>query len=177
MTKTKNILAAVLFVFGFQANALDLEKSLQPTIELAQKWAADSKIVSAVKEANATNATKYKDMSQDKWKALSMMDATVKGFIKNEAASFLKSNKSALVTEGFLNAKDGTKVAFLAKTSGWSHGGKPKHDVPMTGKVWIGQIETDESTGFKQVQFGVPVLDGGKAIGSLVIGVDAGKLN
>lgn len=176
MIKTKTFLAAALLIVGFQAKALDIAKALQPTITLAQKWAADPKIVKAVKEANATNATKYKDMNQDKWKAASIMDAVVKDFTKNEAATFLKASTTEGITEAFLNAKDGTKVAFLAKTTGWNHGGKPKHDVPMTGKVWIGKIETDESTGFQQVQFGVPVLDGGKVIGTLVIGFEAGKL-
>lgn len=176
MKNSKTILAVLLLVVGFQAQALDVEKALAPTIEQAKKWAADAKIVAAVKDGNANNSTKYKDMNQDKWKAASIMDAAVKDFTKNDAATFLKTSKSAEVTEAFVNAKDGTKVAFLAKTSGWSHAGKPKHDVPMSGKVWIGKVETDDSTGLQQVQFGVPVMDGGKVIGSLVIGVDAAKL-
>lgn len=176
MNSTKILLAVVLLVVGFQAQAMDLEKALAPTIAQAKKWVADAKIIAAVKEGNANNATKYKDINQDKWKAASIMDASVKDFTKNDAATFLKTSKSPEVTEAFLNAKDGTKVAFLSKTSGWSHAGKPKHDVPMAGKVWIGKVEVDDTTGFQQVQFGVPVKDGGKVIGSLVIGVDAGKL-
>lgn len=170
------LLATLFFVVGFQAKALDLEKALQPTIESAQKWAADAKIVAAVKDANTSNATKFKSMNQDKWKAASIMDAIVKDFTKNDAAVFLKTSKTPEVTEAFVNAKDGTKVAFLAKTSGWIHLGKPKHDTPMTGKVWIGKVEVDESTGLQQVQFSVPVMDGAKPIGSLVVGVDASKL-
>ncbi len=178
MTNSKQILASLLLIFGFslQAKSADLEKSLQPTVASAQKIAADPKIVKAVKEANTANAAKYKDMNQDKWKALSIMDPIVKDFTKNEAAVVLKADKPANVTEMFLNAKDGSKVAFLAKTSGWIHVGKPKHDVPMTGKVWIGKIETDESTGLQQVQIAVPVLEDGKVIGTMVVGVDTGKL-
>ena len=176
MNSTKTILTALLMVVSFKTQALDVEKALAPTIAQAQKWAADAKVVAAVKDGNANNATKYKDMNQDKWKVASIMDAAVKDFTKNAAASFLKTSKSAEVTEVFVNAKDGTKVAFLAKTSGWSHAGKPKHDVPMAGKVWVGKVETDASTGLQQVQFGVPVMDEGKVIGSLVVGVDAAKL-
>ena len=37
--------------------------------------------------------------------------------------------------------------------------GKPKHDVPMTGKSWQGPVEIDESSGIQQLQISVPVLD------------------
>ena len=76
----------------------------------------------------------------------------------------------------FLSGSDGAKVAFLAKTSSWSHKGKAKHDDPMAGKVWQGAVEVDESTGLQQVQVGVPVLEGGKPIGSLVVGLSLAKL-
>lgn len=81
-----------------------------------------------------------------------------------------------MVTEIFVNAADGTKVAFLSKTSNWSHKGKPKHDDPMAGKTWQGSIEMDESTGLKSIQVAVPVMDGGKAIGSMTIGYSITKL-
>jgi hypothetical protein len=54
--------------------------------------------------------------------------------------------------------------------------GQPKHDVPMTGRVWYGNVEVDESTGVQQVQIGLPVLDGGRPIGSIVIGLSVAKL-
>jgi hypothetical protein len=80
------------------------------------------------------------------------------------------------VSEAFVSGADGGKVAFLGKTSNWSHKGKPKHDQPMSGKTWQGQVEVDESSGLQQVQVAVPVLDGGKPIGSLVVGLSVGKL-
>jgi len=46
----------------------------------------------------------------------------------------------------------------------------------MTGKTWQGQPEVDESTGLQQVQVAVPILDGGKPIGSLVVGLSLTKL-
>jgi hypothetical protein len=67
-------------------------------------------------------------------------------------------------------------VAFLSKTSSWSHKGKPKHDVPMMGKIWYGTVETDESTGQLQVQVGIPVLDGARPIGSIVVGFSVSRL-
>jgi hypothetical protein len=67
-------------------------------------------------------------------------------------------------------------VAFLSKTSNWSHKDKDKHRVPMTGKTWIGPVEVDESSGQQQVQVAIPVLDGGKPIGSIVVGLSTARL-
>jgi hypothetical protein len=100
----------------------------------------------------------------------------VRGFTKNPVGQFLKSKKSEVVTEAFVSDAAGLKVGFIAKTSGWSHKGKPKHDVPMTGKHWQGPVEVDESSGQQQLQVSVPVVDGGKPIGSLVVGLSATKL-
>jgi len=46
----------------------------------------------------------------------------------------------------------------------------------MTGKNWQGAVEVDESTGLQQIQVAVPVLDGDKAIGSMVVGLSLTKL-
>jgi hypothetical protein len=74
-------------------------------------------------------------MTQDKWKGLSILDPFVRSFTKNEAADFLKSKKSDIVNEAFLSGSDGLKVASLAKTTNWSHKGKPKHDVPRPARL------------------------------------------
>jgi hypothetical protein len=115
-------------------------------------------------------------MTQDKWKGLSVLDPLVRGFAKNDAAVLLKSKQGSVVTESFLSGSDGTKVAFLSKPTNWSHKGKDKHESPMSGKTWQGPVETDESTGQRQLQVAVPVLDGGKPIGSLVVGLGVSKL-
>jgi len=131
----------------------------------------DPTVVAEVKAANATPAPEGKDMTNDKWKDLTVVSPEVKAFSKNKLATYIKSKKPAEVSEVFVNAADGTKVAFLSKTSSWTHKGKPKHDNAMANKAWTGDVEVDESTGKKQVQFSIPVLDGGKPIGSIVIGI------
>lgn len=150
--------------------------ALKMQIEVIKQIAADPKIVDAVKTANATPSVDYKDMTQAKWQELPVLDPKVRAFSKNAAGEFLKSKKNEQITELFLNAANGTKVAFLAKTSNWSHKGKAKHDDPMAGKNWQGKVEMDESTGLKSVQVAVPVMDGGKAIGSLTAGFSITKL-
>lgn len=139
-------------------------------------WAAAPAIIAAVKAHNAALPADQAALTQEKWKALTVLDPLVRGFSKNEAGVFLKARKAEWVTEAFLSDAQGLKVAFLAKTTNWSHRGKPKHDVPMTGRIWQGEVEVDESSGLQQLQVAVPVLDGGQAIGSLVVGLSLLKI-
>lgn len=139
--------------------------------------AADPVVVNAVKTLNATPDPKYASITQDQWKELSVLDPLVRNLTKVPAAELLKSKRGPAVSEAFLSGANGTKAAFLSKPSNWSHKGKPKHDVPMSGKTWQGPIEVDESTGLQQIQIAVPVLEGGSPIGSLVVGLSLSKLN
>jgi hypothetical protein len=173
--------AGLLFAGAKLIAAEGLDAALQAKVDAkikeAQALAADPVIVKAVKAHNAAVPAESAAMTQDKWKGLSLLDPLVREFTKNEAATLIKSKKSDAVSEAFVSGAEGMKVAFLSKTSSWIHKGKPKHDVPMTGKTWQGAVELDESTGLQQIQVAVPVLDGDKPIGSLVIGLSVSKLS
>lgn len=141
------------------------------------KWlSTDPTVVAAVKAHNASPPAEFKDMSQEKWKALPVLDPLVRGLSKNALAEYLKGKRNEAVSELFVNGADGTKVALFNKTTSWSHKGKDKHEVPMKGQVWYGEPEVDASSGVEQVQIGLPVLDGGKPIGSVVVGLNVLKL-
>jgi hypothetical protein len=161
-----------------QAQGLDAaaQAKLDLKMKAVQTWAADASIVSAVKAHNAGLSAESAAMTQDKWKAASVLDPFVRSFTKNPAADFLKSKKTDALSEVFLSGADGTKVAFLGKTTYWSHKGKAKHDEPMAGKTLQGVVEVDESSGQRAIQIAVPVLDGDKPIGSLVAGFNITKL-
>jgi hypothetical protein len=160
------------------AEALDaaVQAKLDAQVKTIQSWASDPTIVKAVKSHNTSPSPASAAMTQEKWQALTIMDPLVREFSKNEAGQFLKSKKSDLIAEAFLSGADGSKVAFLAKPTNWSHKGKPKHEAPLSGKTWQGPVEIDESSGVQQVQVGVPVLEEGKPIGSLVVGISVNKL-
>lgn len=171
---------AILVAFAANAGAQELEADVQAkvTAKIAQiqGWASDAAIVKAVKAHNESPAAELTALTQDKWKALGILDPLVRNFSKNDAAGVIKAKKTDSVSEAFLSGADGTKVAFLTKPSNWSHKGKDKHEVPMSGKTWQGGVEVDDSTGLRQIQVGVPVRDGDKVIGSLVVGLDLTKL-
>lgn len=157
-----------------------LEPALQAKIDARiaeiKTWAAEPAIVAAVVAHNAQLPADQAAMSQDKWKSLSVLDPFVRAFSKNEAGSALKAHRAEWVTEAFISDAHGLKVAFLSKPSNWSHAGRPKHDLPMGGKSWQGEVEVDESTGLQQLQVAVPVLKDGQPVGSLVVGLSLSKL-
>jgi len=152
------------------------QAKIDEKVAAIEQWAAAPPVVDAVKAHNAAPPAAYADMTQDKWKSLSVLAPEVRSFTKNPTAEFLKSKKDDSVSEMFLSGADGTKVAFLAKPSNWNHSGKAKQDDPMAGKKWQGAIEVDESSGAKQIQVAVPVLDAGKPIGVLVVGLNIAQL-
>jgi len=137
---------------------------------------SDPTVVKAVRDYNSAPPTEYASMTQDKWASLSVLSPEIKSLAKNSLAEYLKGKRQAVIAELFVSAANGNKVAFFAKTSSWSHKGKPKHDLPMSGKTWIDVPALDESSGKVTVQVSFPVLDGGKPIGSIVIGLDVSKL-
>ena len=179
--KTINLLVVLTTLL---ANCIVNGQSLEPAVQakvndqikIIQTWANDPIVIKAVKDHNNSLPADHAAMTQDKWKSLTLLDPFVRSFSKNEAGVFLKSKKTEVVSEAFLSDANGLKVAFLNKTSSWSHKGKPKHDEPMNGKTWQGPIELDESTGLQQVQIAVPVKDGDKVIGSLVVGLALSKM-
>jgi hypothetical protein len=184
MARTILIAATLMFCSmttgpAFAADAAlpaEIKTKIDAKISVYKAWSNDPEIVKAVKEHNANPPAEYKDMTNEKWKTLTVMSPEVKAFSKNALAAYIKSKKDSSVTEAFVSGADGTKVTFLSKTTYWCHKGKAKHDTPMTGKIWTGPVEVDESTGIQAVQVGFPVLDAGKPIGSIVLGFCVAKL-
>ena len=177
----KRVMLSTLFLvasmtLSFAELSPEIKSKIDALMPTFQAWGSDPVIVGAVKACNETPPAEYKDMTNEKWKTLKVISPEVRGLSKNAVAEFLKSKKTPAVSEAFVSAADGSKVAFLSKPTSWTHKGKPKHDVPMTGQIWYGEIEVDESSGTQQVQVAVAVMDGTTPIGSLVIGLSVAKL-
>jgi hypothetical protein len=173
----KQLLFWLAVLATLSANALaqslpgDIKAKAEAKINEIKAWGSDPQVVAAVQAYNSSPPVEAKGMTNDKWKELSVLDPGVRSFSKNTLGEFLKSKKDDSVSEAFVSGADGGKVAFLSKPTSWNHKGKPKHEVPMTGKVFIGPIEMDESSGQQQFQVGVPVLADGKPVGSIVVGL------
>lgn len=172
------VFAALFVAAACPGQSLDpaLKAKVDARAKLLQPWSTDAKIVDAVKAYNAAPSAEVQAMTNEKWKTLTVLDPLVRSFSRNALAEYLKTKREPVFAEIFVSGANGGKVAFLSKTSNWSHKGKDKHQVPMTGKTWVGPVELDESSGEQTVQVGFPVLDGKKPIGSIVVGLSVSKL-
>lgn len=179
--KTRLLFSFVALLLGWGPAGAEVsdpaaQARVDEQIKVITAWAADPIVIDAVKAHNVTLPPEHREITQEKWSTLSVLDPLVRSFTRNTAGQFLKARKTDFITEAFVSDAAGLKVAFLAKTTSWSHLGKPKHDVPMSGRSWQGSIEVDESTGRQQLQVAVPVLDAGQPIGSLVVGLNLDQL-
>jgi hypothetical protein len=170
------LVLVLLTPLGAEPLSPELKTKVEARLQALKAWGTNPSIVNAVKAYNSAPPADAKVMTNERWRTLTVLDPLVRAYTKNACAEALKANREVAITEAFVSGADGGKVAFLAKTTSWSHKGKDKHQVPMTGATWIGPMEQDESTGAKQVQVSVPVLDGGKPIGSIVVGLGVARL-
>jgi len=88
-------------------------------------------------------------------------------------SSVIKNNADKY-NEMFLTDNQGANVAAYPLTSDYWQGDEDKFINAFNngdGKVYIGDLEFDESTKVNAIQISVPVSYGNKAIGVLVIGV------
>ena len=176
-------IAATAIVALFAATAsfaqapADLQAKLNAKIKQLNSLSTDPQVVDAVKAYNsAPPSPEARAMTNENWHGLTLFDPFVRGIGKSSLSEYLKTKRDDEVAKVFVSGADGGKVGFDAKTEHWTHKGLPKHEVPMSGKVWIGPVKLDDSTGLQMIQVGLPVLDGSKPIGSIVFGLRADKL-
>jgi hypothetical protein len=172
----------ILFVFINFVPTLAEPEELSPEIKAlldlnikkVKTLSTDTVIIAAVKKYNAATPS---TMTNHAWTKLALVSSQVTAITNSDISAYLKTKQTYLITEMFINGADGGKVAFLLKTTFWNHKGKPKHDDPMRGDMWIGPLEIDASTGAYQIQASIPVLDGKTPIGSIVIGFGLVQMN
>jgi hypothetical protein len=78
-------------------------------------------------------------------------------------------------TETILTDNQGANVAISSMTSDYWQGDEPKFVKAYAegkGADYVARAKKDESSGAVVSQVSVPVMDGGKAIGTLTIGVN-----
>lgn len=162
---------------GFSQAPPELKSKVDAKVKELERFSTDPQVVSAVKSYNSTTpSSEAKAMTNEQWRSLTLFDPFVRSVGKNTLSEYLKSKRDDVVAKIFVSGADGGKVGFDAKTEHWTHKGMPKHEVPMSGQIWIGPVKLDDSTGLQMIQVGFPVLDGGKPIGSIVFGMRVDKL-
>lgn len=176
----------LLFVATFTAPAAAQEFAFSPEqleVVLARKitevkrLAANLIVVNAVKAQNAeeTNIEQIKRID-DKWRSTKTLTAFKRSLQRTPAGRFLRRHvrRNPTYGEAFLTDKRGANVAAYPATSDYWQGDETKFTASYNdgkGQIFIGDVEYDESSQTHAAQVSVPVIDQGKAIGVLVVGV------
>ena len=91
-------LAALVLLSRSLASAASLPASAQAKVneqfKIITGWAAESVIVDAVRTHNASVPADQAALTQDKWRALIVLDPLVRNFAKNPVGQFLKTKKT-----------------------------------------------------------------------------------
>lgn len=163
------------------AIAEDVPLGVTALIPVIKKWGEDPILVAAVKEQNAKGATLEQIQKRDKeWMAATGMDDQMKAIMKNAGAQELDKLEATkpYFFESILMDNLGANVSMTNKTSDYWQGDEPKFtNAFKVGGVDIGKSKFDDSAKAYLIQVSVPVLDGGKPIGALCVGINLDELD
>lgn len=177
-----SILAAALPFTSFTVMAEEVPESVKKLAPSLTAWGMDSVLIDAVKAQNAKGMTLDSIQARDaEWRKVDGLDAEMKAMLESPAAMKMSEMEKSkpYFFELFLMDNQGANVAMTNKTSDYWQGDEAKWQESFkggTGAVHIGEVEFDESAQDYLVQISVPVMEGGKAIGAITIGVNIDDL-
>ncbi|PCJ38656.1 MAG: hypothetical protein COA99_11525 [Moraxellaceae bacterium] len=164
------------------ASAEEVPQAAKDLIPTLKTWGMDAALISAVKEQNASGLTLDQIKASDKtWRAEERLSPFMKGMMESAAAKALLALEGTkpFYFELFLMDNQGANVAMTNKTSDYWQGDEAKFTESFkggVGAVHVGKVKFDDSAQAYLVQISVPVMDGGKAIGAITIGVNLDDL-
>ncbi|MFC3150176.1 cache domain-containing protein [Litoribrevibacter euphylliae] len=182
--------AVALFMHSFvvcvlwvgQAFAEDVPQSVLDLIPSLKDWGMTPELVQAVKTQNAKGMSLDEIKSRDnEWRGDSRVSPFMKTLMENDAAKKMMSLESSqpYFFELFLMDNQGANVAMTNKTSDYWQGDEAKFTDSFKngmGAVHVGDVEFDDSAQAYLVQISVPVMESGKAIGAMTIGINLDEL-
>ncbi|MDM8565726.1 PDC sensor domain-containing protein [Candidatus Halobeggiatoa sp. HSG11] len=164
--------------FGSSLSQTEIQQLLKTKISDIYLLAQLSLLVNAVRMQNDKNMSleAIKQLNKE-WTSTDELTPFKKSLQEGQAGKFLKRiihRKKEVYNEVFLTDNQGANVLAYPVTSDYWQGDEAKWKEAFNagkGKVYVGPVEFDESTGINAVQISVPVLDDGKTIGVLVMGL------
>lgn len=158
-------------------------KSVMALVPTLKQWGSNPTLVAAVKEQNARGISLDTIKKTDKeWMAATSVTPFMKAMMENKAARELEKLESSkpYFDEIFLMDNQGANVAMTNKTSDYWQGDEDKFIDSYKGgqgAVHVGKVKFDKSSQAYLVQVSVPVMDAGKAIGAITIGINMDELD
>jgi hypothetical protein len=156
----------------------ELGRLLRSKVESVEELAANEAVVRAVRRHNERKLTPEQIAEIDEeWTNGADSIPIKKSLEENEVGRYFKSMidfNEAIYSEAFLAGANGANVAAYPATTDYWQGDEAKWIEAYAGgrgEVYIGSIEFDESSRTNAIQISVPVMDEGRAIGVLIVGV------
>lgn len=177
----RQLLVGTCLFLSLSAQA-DNGEIIAKLIPIIKKWGENPTLIAAVKEQNARKISLDAIQKRDKeWMATKSLDEHMKALMKNAAAVELNQLEATkpYFFESILMDNQGANVAMTNKTSDYWQGDEDKFTNAYkggSGGIDISKSKFDESAKAYLVQVSVPVVDGGKVIGALCVGINLDEL-
>jgi len=174
--KTAALVALLLATSAFAQSAQTMQKRLDAEAAKLSAWGSDSVIVAAVKTQNAKRVPLETIKSLDEqWsagKAATLVRQTTIGTCADYVRKLASTNTT--YSEVFVMDNQGALVCANAKTSDYWQGDEAKWQRAFAdgkGSVFIDRPRYDDSSSRNLAQISVPVVENGRAIGVITVGV------
>ena len=177
MKKLMVALAAIALAGGlFAQSAQSTQKMLETEAAKVRTWGSDPALLSAVKAQNGKRVPLKTIQSLDEQWVAGKADTLVKQTTTGACADRLRQLAAANAAYGeiFLMDDQGALVCANAKTSDYWQGDEAKWQQAFAegkGKVFIDRPKYDDSASKALAQISVPVIENGRAIGVITVGV------
>lgn len=155
-----------------------LQRLLRTKIETLIELAGNPAIVRAVREQNARPQSPARIRAIDEeWTRTDELTPFKRAMQENEVGRYFQSLidfNDSIYNEAFLTDSNGANVAAYPVTSDYWQGDEEKWIAAYNdgqGAIFVSDVAFDESTRTPAIQISVPVMDEGRAIGVLIVGV------
>jgi hypothetical protein len=159
-----------------------LDELLRVKVRTVQHMALNPVLVRATRAQNLERLQLDEIKRRDaEWKSTKALTPFKIALQNSAAGRLLKDTVTRLdsVNEAFVTDNQGANVAAFPATTDYWQGDEAKWSESFRqgdGRVFIGDLELDQSTQTYAVQISAPVIDRGETIGVLVVGVTIGYL-
>jgi hypothetical protein len=165
---------------AFAQSADEIQKNLTLQARTIQAWGSETPLVNAVNAQNAKRVPAARIRETDeRWiagKATALVREVTTGTCADKLRELVATSSS--YGESFVMDNQGAIVCATARTSDYWQGDEMKWQRAFNGgkgSVFIDRPKLDESAAKRLAQISVPVIDNGRVIGALTVGVTIGK--
>lgn len=176
MQKLMVVFALVAAGAGYGQSATEVQKQLSAEAEKLRAIGSDPAIVAAVKAQNAKkvklDAIKAIDAQWIAGKAAVLVKQTTTGPCADRLRALVAANRT--YGETFVMDDQGAIVCATGRTSDYWQGDEAKFEHAFKGgrgAVFIDRPKYDDSAAASIAQISVPVMENGRAIGAITVGI------